>query len=181
MLIEHWHRDTITYDTDGEDSTWTIKVKHSSTAYQDKTASECHKSDDVGQFMSTISKLTETIMLMQDVVDNKPISGAHSTEDWPFIAGSQADAVRTSSSGDIPEETQQHNDDPLYKVMERRRNETADETDNKRDEEHKMAKAGKERKIVDRHPRSRSFIHDVMQHENNRKGYTFYKGVSSLI
>jgi hypothetical protein len=179
MLIEHWHHDTVTYDTDGEDSTWTIKVKHSSTAYQDITTTECHKSDDFGHFMSTISKLTEMIMLMQDVVDNKPISGAHRTEDWPFIVGSQVDAARTLSSRDISEETEQRNDDPLYKVMERRRNETADETDNKREEKHKMAKAGKERKTMDRHPRSRSVLQDIRQHENNLKGYKFSYGVSS--
>ena len=179
MLIEHWHFDTITYDQDGEDSTWTIKVKHSSTVYQDITTTHNPNSEAFGQLVSTISKLTDD-MVRHDIVDNKRINGANSREDEPFNAGSEMGAAPTLSNKDISEETERHNDDPLYKATEEKRNERPDETDNKRKEKHKFTKTEEERKIMDGYPRSRSVVHDIMQHENRRKGYRFYSGVSSL-
>lgn len=180
MLIEHWHYDTTTYDQDGEDSTWTIKVKHSSTVYQDITTTHNPNSEAFGQLVSTISKLTDKNMVRHDVVGNKRINGASITEDGPFNAGSEMGAAPTLSNKDISEETELHNEDPLYEATEGKRNETPDETDNKGKEKHKLTKAEEERKIMDRYPRSRSVVHDIMQHENNRKGYRFYYGVSLL-
>lgn len=180
MLIEHWHFDTTTYDQDGEDSTWTIKVKHSSTVYQDITNTHNPNSEAFGQLVSTISKLTDKNMVRHDVVGNKRINGASSREDGPFIAGSEMGAAPTLSNKDISVEIELHNDDPLYKATEEKRNETPDETDSKRDEKHKLTKAEEERKIMDKYPRSRSVVHDIMQHENHRKGYRLYYGVSSL-
>jgi hypothetical protein len=181
MLIEHWHFDTTTYDQDGEDSTWTIKVKHSSTVYQDTSITTTHNpnSEAFGQLMSTISKLTDKNMVRHDVMGNKRINGASSREDGPFSAGSEMGAVSTLSNKDISEETELHNDDPLYKATEERRNETPDEID-KRNEKHKLTKAEEERTIMDRYTPSRSVVHDILQHENHRKGYRFYYGVSSL-
>jgi hypothetical protein len=180
MLIEHWHFDTTTNDQDGEDSTWTIKVKHSSTVYQDITTTHNPSSEAFGQLVSTISKLTDKNMVRHDVVGNKRINGANSREDGPFNAGSEMGAAPTLSNKDISEETELHNDDPLYKATEEKRNETPDETDNKRNEKQKLTKVEEERKIMDRYPRSRSVVHDIMQHENHRKGYRFYYEVSSL-
>jgi hypothetical protein len=130
--------------------------------------------------MSTINKLREKILLMQDVMGNKPINGAHSTEDLPFVAGSQVDVARILSSRDISEDKEQNNEDPLFKVIDRRRKETPGETDNKMEEKHKRAEEGNEIKITDRIPRTGSVLHDITQHQNHRKGYTFYDGVSSL-
>jgi hypothetical protein len=180
MLIEHWHFNTTTYDQDGDDSTWTIKVKHSSTVYQDITTTHNPNSEAFGQLVSTISKLTDKNMVRHDVVGNKGINGANSREDELFNAGSEMGLPPTLSNKDISEETEQHNDDPLYKETEEKRNETPDETDNKRNEKLKLTKAEEQRKIMDRYPRSRSVVHDIMQHENHRKGYRFYYGVSSL-
>jgi hypothetical protein len=175
MLIEHWHFDTVTYDQDGEDSTWTIKVKHSSTVYQDITTTHNPNTEEVGQLMS-IRKLTDKNLVMHDVVGNKPINDSSSTEDRPFIADSEVDAAPTLSNIDTSEANDFYNDDPLYKATEKRRNETTDV--NRGNDEHKLAKAGEESKIMDRYHRSRSVVHYIMQHENHRKGYRFYHGVS---
>jgi hypothetical protein len=180
MLIEHWHYDTITYDQDGEDSTWTIKVKHSSTVYQDITTTQNPNSEAFGQLVSTVSKLTDKNTVRHNVVGNKRINGVSSREDEPFNVGSETGAAPTLSNKDVSEGTELHNDDPLYKATEERRNETPDETDNKRNEEYMLTKAEEERKIMDWYPRSRSDVHDIMQHENHRKGYKYYYGVSSL-
>jgi hypothetical protein len=182
MLIEHWHFDTTTYDQDGEDSTWTIKVKHSSTVYQDTSITTTHNpnSEAFGQLVSTISKLTDKNIVRHDVVGNKRTNGASGGEAGPFDDGSELGAALTLSNKDISEQTEQHNDDTLYKAIEKRRNETHNETDNKRNEKNKFTKAEEERKIMDRYSRSRSVVHDIMQHENHRKGYRFYYGVSSL-
>jgi len=180
MLIEHWHFDTTTYDQDGEDSTWTIKVKHSSTVYQDITTTHNPNSEAFGQLVSTISKLTDKNMVRHEVVGNKRINGANSREDRPFDAGSEMGAAPTLSNKDISEETELHNDDSLYKATEEKLNETPDEREKKRKEKRKLTKAEEERKVMDSYPQSRSVVHDVMQHENHRKGYRFYYGVSSL-
>jgi hypothetical protein len=182
MLIEHWHFDTTTYDQDGEDSTWTIKVKHSSTVYQDTSITTAHSSNSeaFGQLVSTISKLTDKNMVRHDVVGSKRTNGASSGEDGPFNDGRELGAAPTLSNKDISEETEQHNEDPLYKAIEKRRNETLDETDNKRNEKNKLTNTEEERKIMDRYSRARSVVHGIMQHENHRKGYRFYYGVSSL-
>jgi hypothetical protein len=182
MLIEHWHFDTITYDQDGEDSIWRIKVKHSSTVYQDTSITTIHNpnSEAFGQLVTTVSKLTDKNVVRHDVVGNKRTNDASSGEHGPFNDGSELGAAPTLSNKDVSEETEQHNDDALYKAIEKRRNEEPDETDNKRNEKNKLTKAEEERKIMDRYSRSRSVVHDIMQHENRRKGYRFYSGVSSL-
>jgi len=180
MLIEHWHFDTTTYDQDGEDSTWTIKVKHSSTVYQDITTTHNPNSEAFGQLVSTISKLTDKNMARHDVVGNKRINGASSREDGPFDASSEMGAAPTLFNKDISEETEQHNDDSLYKTTEEKLNETPDEREKKRKGKRKLTKAEEERKVMDSYPQSRSVVHDVTQHENHRKGYRFYYGVSSL-
>jgi hypothetical protein len=177
MLIEHRHFDTTKYDHNGKGSTWTIKVKHTYAVYQDKTNIHVRDSEAFGQLESTISKLTDKNTLMRDSVVKKTINGANSTKEGPFIAGIQVDAAATLPDEDISEETEVHNDDPLYEATKGRRNQTRDETGNKSNEQHK---AGEGRKIMDRYPRSRSILHDVTQHENYRKGYRFYYGVSSL-
>jgi len=180
MLIEHWHFDTTTYDQDGEDSTWTIKVKHSSTVYQDITTTHNPNSEALGQLVSTVSKLTDKNTVRHDVVGNKRINGANSREDASFNASSELGAALTLSNKDISEETELHNDESLYKATEEMRNETPDETDKKRNKKHKLTKDEEERKIMDRYPHSRSAAHEVMRNENHRKGYRFYHGVSSF-
>jgi len=180
MLIEHWHFDTTTYDQDGEDSTWTIKVKHSSTVYQDITTTHNSNSEGFGQLVSTISKLTDKNVARHNVVGNKRFNGANSREDGPFNAGSELGATPTLSNKDISEETELHNDDSLYKAIEEKLNETPDETEKKRNEKHKLTKAEEERKIMDRYSHSWFVVQDVMQHNNHRKGYRFYYGVSSF-
>jgi len=180
MLIEHWHHDTITYDLDGEDSTWTIKVKHSSTVYQDITTTHNPNSEAFGQLVSTIGKLTDENMVSDDVVGNKRINGANNRDDGPFNAGSEIGAAPILSNEDISEETEQYNDDSLYKAIEEQRNEAPNEKDKKRNEKHNLANAEEERKIMDSYPHSSSVAHDVLQHENHRKGYRFYYGVSLL-
>jgi hypothetical protein len=180
MIIEHRHFDTTKYDHDDEDSTWTIKVKHTSTVYQDTTNTHEPDSEAFGELESAVSKLTDNNMLTHDSEVNKPINGATSTEEGPFIAGIQVDAARKVPNKDISEEVELHNDYKLYKATEGRRNETRDETEDDSNEQHKLTKAAEGRKNMDRYPRSRSLEHGAVEHENYRKGYRFYYGVSSL-
>jgi hypothetical protein len=155
-------------------------VKHSSAVYQDITTTHNPNSEAFGQLVSTISKLTDKNMAWHDVVGNKRINSASSRQDGPFNADSEMGAAPTLSNKDSSEETELHNDNPMYKATEERRNETPDERDNKRNEKHKLTNADEERKIMDRYPRSRSVSYDILQQENLRKGYRFYNGVSSL-
>lgn len=182
MIIEHQHFDTTKDEKYNDDSTWTIKVKHTSTVYQDEKNTHEADSEAFGQLESTISKLTDNYTLMRDTVD-KPIKDAASTDDRPFIAGIQVDAGPTLLSKDTYEQTEllnDNDDDPLYKATEGRQNKTPDDTKNNTNEQEKLTNAGEETKIADRYPRSRSHVQDIMQKENYHKGYRFYYGVSKL-
>jgi hypothetical protein len=168
MIIEHKHFDTTKDKYD--DGIWTVKVKHTSTIYPDKTDNNRELSIEASeQLTTTISNLTYNSQTAQETT---------TATDNPFTAGINFNAEMLPSN-DISEETEQYYEESPYDVTEEKLTEARDYDQNTMDEKDKSMKMVERRKIMERHPRSGSFVYDVTEHENYKKGYNFYSGVRS--
>jgi hypothetical protein len=180
MTIEHRHFKT-TKDNYDKEGTWTIKVKHTSTAYQDATNNIIEPDIEASDQLETAisNPVDNSSMLPDDAAVSEPIRDATTTKEDPSI---EVGAELPLPSNDISEETESSEDGSPYEHTDERRIETPDDNNNNNTRvEQEQLMAAEEKTIMERYPRSGSLAHYITERRNYSKGYQFYAGVNSLL
>ncbi|XP_069672851.1 uncharacterized protein [Periplaneta americana] len=181
MTIEHNHFNTSVSNHDGG-GTWTLKVKHTATTYQNEEEEEVEdgmvlsepKFEALQQLASDIDNLVGDEKIQpQAMAIVEPTAEVTTTTEEPYIVGVIVD-MEPKVNGD----EEDADDGELYDELSSVASEQKGEDDERLRDEQEEAALQEERKfITERYPRSRALITDQSEYEHYNKGYEYHEGV----